>query len=113
MNCDMLSRRLKRVGYEVLVAPDGESGLRAARSGAPGLILMDVSLPDIDGLEVTRRLKADPSTRGIPILVLTAHAMSGDRRQAIEAGGDDYDVKPVEMGRLLDKIRILIGREGS
>jgi CheY-like chemotaxis protein len=104
MNRDMLSRRLARRGYKVLIAEDGESGLRLSRSMGPHLILMDVSLPDIDGLEVTRRLKADEETRHIPIIVLTAHAMTGDRQQAIDAGGDDYDIKPVEIDRLIAKI---------
>lgn len=105
MNRDMLSRRLSRRGFKVLVAEDGESGLRMARSGEPHLILMDVNLPDVDGLEVTRRLKAALETRHIPIIVLTAHAMIDDRQRALHAGGDDYDIKPVEIDRLLAKIQ--------
>jgi two-component system, cell cycle response regulator DivK len=104
MNRDMLSRRLARRGYEVEVAVDGEEGIVRAGECAPDLILMDMSLPKIDGWEATRRLKADPATRGIPVIALTAHAMSGDREQAIEAGCDDYDTKPVELDRLLQKI---------
>ena len=111
MNRDMLSRRLIRRGYEVLLAEDGESGVRMAFDSLPDLILMDLSLPDIDGLEVTRRLKADARTSRIPIIVLTAHAMMGDRQQALAAGGDDYDIKPVELERLVGKIRALIEPE--
>jgi CheY-like chemotaxis protein len=110
MNRDMLSRRLARRGYEVLIAEDGESGALMARSRSPSLILMDVSLPDVDGLEVTRRLKADDVTRAIPILVLTAHAMAGDRQQALAAGGDDYDIKPIVFERLLSKMEALLSR---
>jgi CheY-like chemotaxis protein len=108
MNRDMLSRRLARRGYDVLVAEDGEAGIRIARASAPHLILMDVSLPDIDGLEATRRLKGDERTRGIPIIVLTAHAMAGDRQLALAAGSDDYDIKPVVIERLLGKIEALL-----
>jgi len=108
MNRDMLSRRLIRRGYRVVLAERGHDGLQTARSASPGLILMDVSLPDINGLEVTRILKADPATRHMPIIVLTAHAMSGDRQQAIAAGGDDYDTKPVEFERLIGKIEALL-----
>ncbi|WP_437670670.1 response regulator [Sorangium sp. So ce131] len=111
MNRDMLSRRLLRRGYAVLTAVDGESGVDMARSARPQLILMDVGLPNIDGLEATRRLKGDTRTKDIPVIVLTAHAMSGDRTQAIEAGGDDYDIKPVEIERLAAKIQTLLGRE--
>ena len=111
MNRDMLSRRLIRRGYEVLIAEDGESGVRMAQEREPTLILMDLSLPDIDGLEATRRLKADARTSHIPIIVLTAHAMLGDRQQALAAGGDDYDIKPVELERLVGKIRALIEPE--
>jgi CheY-like chemotaxis protein len=110
MNRDMLSRRLTRRGYKVLMAEDGASGLRMVRSVAPHLILMDVSLPDIDGLEITRRLKAAEETRHIPIIVLTAHAMTGDREQAMDAGGDDYDIKPVQIERLIDKIEGQLAR---
>ncbi|HTN88275.1 MAG TPA: response regulator [Sorangium sp.] len=111
MNRDMLSRRLLRLGYAVVTAVDGESGVEMARAGRPQLILMDVGLPNIDGLEATRRLKGDTRTRDIPIIVLTAHAMSSDREQAIEAGGDDYDIKPVEIERLDTKIQTLLARE--
>ena len=109
MNRDMLSRRLQRRGYEVLTAVDGESGLTLIRSEAPALILMDMSLPGIDGWEVTRQLKADPATRAIPIIALTAHAMAGDREQALAAGCDDFDIKPIELDRLLGKIEALLG----
>ncbi|WP_437478192.1 response regulator [Sorangium sp. So ce1014] len=111
MNRDMLSRRLLRRGYAVVTAVDGESGVEMARARRPQLILMDVGLPNIDGLEATRRLKGDTRTRDIPIIVLTAHAMTSDREQAIEAGGDDYDIKPVEIERLDAKIQTLLGRE--
>ncbi len=111
MNRDMLSRRLQRSGYEVIIAVDGEEGVRIAQSEAPDLILMDMSLPVLDGWEATRRLKAAPKTQSIPILGLTAHAMSGDREKAIEAGCDDYDTKPVEFSRLLEKIHALLGKE--
>lgn len=111
MNRDMLSRRLLRRGYDVVTAVDGESGVEMARTTRPQLILMDVGLPNIDGLEATRRLKGDTRTRDIPVIVLTAHAMSSDREQAIEAGGDDYDIKPVEIERLDAKIQTLLGRE--
>ncbi|WP_437574232.1 response regulator [Sorangium sp. So ce887] len=111
MNRDMLSRRLLRRGYAVVTAVDGESGVEMARTKRPQLILMDVGLPNIDGLEATRRLKGDTRTRDIPIIVLTAHAMTRDREQAIEAGGDDYDIKPVEIERLDAKIQTLLGRE--
>ncbi|WP_435016994.1 response regulator [Tundrisphaera sp. TA3] len=105
LNRDMLSRRLRRYGFEVEMAADGLRGLEAARLGSFDLILMDLSLPEIDGWEATRRLKADPQTQAIPIIALSAHAMSGDRERAIEAGCDDYDSKPVELARLLAKIR--------
>ncbi len=108
MNRDMLSRRLIRRGYEVILAENGVSGVRMAQDREPALILMDLSLPDIDGLEATRRLKADPRTRGIPVIVLTAHAMMGDRQQALAAGADDYDIKPVELERLVGKILALL-----
>jgi len=110
MNRDMLSRRLIRRGYEVLLAEDGETGVRMALGSLPDLILMDLSLPDIDGLEATRRLKADPRTHRIPIIVLTAHAMLGDRQQALAAGSDDYDIKPIELERLLGKMSALLER---
>lgn len=108
MNRDMLSRRLERKGYRVVAAPDGKEGLSLARSLTPDLILMDVSLPVMDGWEVTRLLKADESTRHIPIIVLTAHALVGDREKAFTAGCDDYDTKPVEFVRLSEKIENLL-----
>jgi two-component system cell cycle response regulator DivK len=108
MNRDMLSRRLARSGYEVVLAVDGESGVEMARTAAPDLLLMDMSLPVLDGWEATRRLKADPATRHIPVIALTAHAMSSDREKALEAGCDDYDTKPVELPRLLGKIESLL-----
>ena len=108
MNRDMLSRRLIRRGYEVVMAIDGEQGINAAKSECPNLILMDMSLPVVDGWEATRRLKAEPQTRGIPIIGLTAHAMAGDREKVIKAGCDDYDTKPVELPRLLQKIEVLL-----
>ena len=108
MNRDMLSRRLLRKGYAVVVATDGREGIAMARSEAPDLILMDMSLPLLDGWEATRQLKAAPETRSIPIIALTAHAMAGDREKAIEAGCDDYDTKPIEFTRLVDKIQALL-----
>ena len=112
MNRDMLSRRLQRRGHEVICAVDGAEGLEAARREAPGLILMDMSLPGIDGWEASRQLKADPATSGIPIVALTAHAMSNDRERALEAGCDDYDTKPIELPRLMAKIDALLGSAG-
>ena len=109
MNRDMLSRRLQRRGYDVLIAEDGEEGMAKARAEGPDLILMDMSLPVVDGWEATRRLKAAPETRDIPIIGLTAHAMATDRNKCLEAGCDDYDTKPVELTRLLEKIERLIG----
>jgi CheY-like chemotaxis protein len=111
MNRDMLSRRLERRGYEVMIAVDGEQCLHEANSGAPDLILMDMSLPVLTGWDATRRLKAAPATSHIPVIALTAHAMAGDRDRAIEAGCDDYDTKPIEFARLLDKIESLLGRK--
>jgi len=108
MNYDMLSRRLRRKGYDVLIATDGQAGLEMARAEMPALILMDMSLPVLDGWEATRQLKAAAETRAIPIIALTAHAMAGDRDQALAAGCDDYDSKPVEFDRLLDKINTLL-----
>jgi CheY-like chemotaxis protein len=108
MNRDMLSRRLQRKGYEVVLALDGQSGVEMTQTQAPDLVLMDMSLPVLDGWEATRRLKADPATRHIPVIALTAHAMSSDREKAIEAGCDDYDTKPVELTRLLAKIEALL-----
>jgi CheY-like chemotaxis protein len=109
MNRDMLSRRLERRGYQVVIAVDGVEGVRMAQAEAPALILMDMSLPVLDGWEATRQIKAAPATRGIPIIALTAHAMSGDREKAIEAGCDDFDTKPVDLPRLLAKIDALLG----
>jgi CheY-like chemotaxis protein len=108
MNRDMLTRRLERRGHEVLVAVDGAQGLAVAQEQLPGLILMDMSLPVIDGWEATRQLKADPATSAIPVIALTAHAMSEDRERALEAGCDDYDTKPVEFARLVGKIDALL-----
>ena len=108
MNRDMLSRRLERRGYQVILAMDGRRGLAAARSEAPDLILMDMSLPEIDGWEVTRQLKSDDTTRCIPVIALTAHAMTSDRQKALEAGCDDFDTKPVEFQRLLTKIQMML-----
>ena len=108
MNRDMLSRRLKRKGYEVLIAVDGEEGVAMAHSEAPDLILMDMSLPVLDGWEATRQLKAAPDTQSIPIIALTAHAMAGDREQALAAGCDDYDTKPIELKRLLGKMKAIL-----
>jgi len=113
LNRDMLSRRLTRQGYRVVTAADGGEALARARDSAPDLILMDLSLPVIDGWEATRRLKADDATRRIPVIALTAHAMSGDREQAMAAGCDDFDTKPVELPRLLQKIAALLGEQGG
>jgi two-component system, cell cycle response regulator DivK len=109
MNRDMLSRRLIRRGFQVVFAMDGQQGVDLARSERPDIILMDMSLPIIDGWEATRRVKADEITRSVPVIGLTAHAMAGDREKAIEAGCDDYDTKPVELDRLIGKIERLIG----
>jgi CheY-like chemotaxis protein len=109
MNRDMLSRRLIRRGFQVVFAMDGQQGVDLARSERPDIILMDMSLPVIDGWEATRRVKADDVTRSVPVIGLTAHAMSGDREKAIEAGCDDYDTKPVELDRLIGKIERLLG----
>jgi CheY-like chemotaxis protein len=111
MNRDMLSRRLQKRGYEVLIAEDGEQGVRLAQSETPALVLMDMSLPVLDGWEATRQLKADPVTRSIPVIALTAHAMAGDRERALEAGADDFDTKPVELTRLLEKIEALLAKK--
>ena len=113
MNRDMLSRRLVRRGYQIALAVDGEEGVTAAKSEMPDLILMDISLPLIDGLEATRRLKADAATQAIPVIGLTAHAMAGDREKVIAAGCDDYDTKPVELARLLRKIEALLNHSGG
>ena len=109
MNRDMLSRRLQRKGYEVTMAVDGRQGVDMARSGNYDLILMDMSLPEIDGWEATRQLRSAPETKVVPIIGLTAHAMAGDREKALEAGCNDYDTKPVELPRLLGKIEALLG----
>jgi CheY-like chemotaxis protein len=113
MNRDMLSRRLIRRGYEVVMAVNGEEGITAAKAEYPDLILMDMSLPVIDGWEATRRLKAEPNTRRIPVIGLTAHAMAGDREKVIDAGCDDYDTKPVELARLLQKIEALLHADNT
>ncbi|MDD9983259.1 MAG: response regulator [Gammaproteobacteria bacterium] len=107
-NVYMLTRRLRRKGYDVAAAADGERGIEMARAGAPSLILMDLSLPVLDGWQATRRLKAAPETRHIPIIALSAHAMEGDRESALAAGCDDYDTKPVDFARLLAKIEALL-----
>ncbi|MBL9106501.1 MAG: response regulator [Myxococcales bacterium] len=101
---DMLSRRLRRKGYEVLVATDGQEGIAMAQRELPDLVLMDLSLPDLDGWEATRRLKTDAKTQSIPVIALTAHAMSGDREKALDAGCDEYDTKPIDLRRLLSKM---------
>jgi CheY-like chemotaxis protein len=110
MNRDMLSRRLLRKGYEVVMAVDGEQAVAMAQSERPDLILMDMSLPVIDGWEATRRVKATETSSRSPIIALTAHAMFGDRERALDAGCDDYDTKPIEMPRLLEKIDALLAR---
>jgi two-component system cell cycle response regulator DivK len=107
-NRDALSRHLIRRGYEVVMAVDGQQGIAMTRAETPALILMDMSLPVLDGWEATRQLKADPQTGSIPVIALTAHAMAGDRAKALEAGCDDYDTKPVEFPRLLAKIQALL-----
>jgi two-component system cell cycle response regulator DivK len=109
MNRDMLCRRLQRRGFEVLIASNGEQGVAMAAAEKPDLILMDMSLPVLDGWEATRRIKASPDTRRIPVIGLTAHAMATDRDKCLEAGCDDYDTKPVELARLLEKIERLLG----
>jgi two-component system, cell cycle response regulator DivK len=108
MNRDMLVRRLQRKGFEVVIATDGETGIGAAAQESPDLILMDLSLPGIDGWETARQLKAAAETAAIPIIALTAHAMAGDREKALAAGCDDYDTKPVELSRLLEKMQNLL-----
>ncbi len=113
MNRDMLSRRLIRRGYEVVIAMDGQEGVNLAASAAPDVVLMDMSLPVIDGWEATRQIKARPETAGLPVIALTAHAMSGDREQALAAGCDDYDTKPIELDRLLGKIAAQLERTGK
>jgi two-component system, cell cycle response regulator DivK len=113
MNRDMLTRRLQRKGYEVILALDGGQGVALAGEHTPDLILMDMSLPVLDGWEATRRLKAQPQTQAIPIIALTAHAMEGDRAKALAAGCDDYDTKPIELPRLLEKITVLLQNKVS
>ena len=104
MNRDMLSRRLLKAGFEMVIAVDGEQAIDLARSETPDLILMDISLPGLDGWEATRRLKTMPETRSIPIIALTAHAMAGDREKSLAAGCNDYDTKPIDFRRLMEKI---------
>jgi CheY-like chemotaxis protein len=113
MNRDMLSRRLEKKGYTVVMAFDGGAGLAMARSEAPDLILMDMSLPIMDGWTATREIKKNDGTRHIPVIALTAHAMASDRDKALEAGCDDYDTKPIELSRLLGKIEAMLGRQAS
>jgi two-component system cell cycle response regulator DivK len=108
LNRDSLRRLLRRRGFEIVLAVDGETGVTTARAEAPDLILMDMSLPVVDGWEATRRLKADPASKGTPIIALTAHAMSGDRDKALAAGCDDFDTKPIDLDRLLPKIQALL-----
>jgi CheY-like chemotaxis protein len=111
MNRDMLSRRLAKRGFDVVMAVDGAEGLDMARSASPDLILMDMSLPVLDGWTATRELKADASTRSIPVIGLTAHAMAGDREKCLEAGCDEYDTKPIDLPRLLEKIEVLLDKK--
>ncbi|MBU4447645.1 MAG: response regulator [Proteobacteria bacterium] len=111
MNRDMLSRRLLKAGFEMVMAVDGEQAIDLARSEAPDLILMDISLPGLDGWEATRRLKARPETKSIPIIALTAHAMAGDREKSLAAGCNDYDIKPIDFRRMMEKIQGLLGQE--
>ena len=110
MNRDMLSRRLERKGYAVVMAVDGQQAVTMATAEAPALILMDMSLPIVDGWEATRQIKSNDATKGIPIIALTAHAMQGDEQKAREAGCDDFDTKPVELSRLLEKIQTQLNR---
>jgi CheY-like chemotaxis protein len=111
MNRDMLSRRLQRNGHDVAMAVDGRAGVEMARAGTYDIILMDMSLPEIDGWAATRLLRGAPETQRVPIIALTAHAMAGDREKALEAGCDDYDTKPIELPRLLAKIDTLLARD--
>jgi CheY-like chemotaxis protein len=111
MNRDMLSRRLIRQGFEVMIAVDGGQGIAMAQANRPDIVLMDMSLPVVDGWEATRQLKASDDTKLIPVIALTAHAMSGDRDKALNAGCDDYDTKPIELQRLLEKMRRLLDRQ--
>ena len=109
MNRDMLTRRLERKGYEMVIAVDGQAGVDMASSSRPDIILMDLSLPVMDGWEATRQIKADPATQSIPVIALTAHAMAGDEQKALAAGCNDYDTKPIDLKRLLGKIGNLLG----
>jgi len=113
MNRDMLSRRLERRGYQIVCAMDGEQAVAMAKSEAPALILMDMSLPVLDGWQATRLLKGDDGTKGIPIIALTAHAMASDAERACECGCDDFDTKPVEFERLLAKIQVQLSKPGG
>jgi CheY-like chemotaxis protein len=108
MNRDMLSRRLARRGFTIEIAIDGREGVEMAKTGGYDLVLMDMSLPEIDGWEATRLLRAAPETKGLPIIALTAHAMAGDREKALEAGANDYDTKPIDLARLLEKIAAVL-----
>jgi CheY-like chemotaxis protein len=108
MNRDMLSRRLQKKGFDIVMAFDGQHGVNMTNSESPDLILMDMSLPVMDGWDATRKIKSSPKTRSIPVIALTAHAMSGDREKAIEAGCNDYDTKPIDLKRLLEKIEALL-----
>jgi CheY-like chemotaxis protein len=112
LNRDMLSRRLRKHGFEIAIARDGREAIDAARQTAPDLILMDLSLPEVDGWQATRILKDDPETRAIPIIALTAHAMAGEKERALAAGCNDYDTKPIDLDRLLTRIKRLIGAPG-
>ena len=111
MNRDMLTRRLQRKGYEVVIAVNGREVIERAREDTPDLVLMDLSLPEVDGWEATRILKEDPATRSIPIIALTAHAMAGEKERALAAGCNDYDTKPIELPRLLSKIQRQLGED--
>ncbi len=111
MNRDMLSRRLKRKGFELVYAEDGVAAVENAKQHMPALILMDVSLPEMDGLEATKLIKRDPATANIPIIALTAHAMDGDRERCLAAGCNDYDTKPIELSRLLEKMNALLPQD--
>jgi two-component system, cell cycle response regulator DivK len=113
MNRDMLSRRLRKRGFDVLMAADGAEGVEMARAQIPDLILMDMSLPVLDGWNATRQIKSEDATRTIPLIALTAHAMAGDREKAMEAGCDDYDTKPIELPRLLEKMDRLLNEKGK
>jgi CheY-like chemotaxis protein len=110
LNCDMLKRRLCRKGYDVVVAVDGQAGVDLAHSEKPDVILMDMTLPVLDGTEAVRRLKSDAGTHGIPVIALTAHAMEADRTKALAAGFDDYDTKPVDFARLIGKIQMVLDK---